>query len=146
VDRRYKQRAPRSKREVLREDRELVRVEVSPFRQEPSVQFQKRVKIRVSVLKPARKRLIKADLVVSLFHEPTLRSVEFWTAGPKEEAVARGMLILNACVEAGAEPSSGDSIIRQYDVGLGPKIKDTRTGRVTTRVNQVMKGNLDGLL
>src|SRR5688572_22476477 len=87
----------------------------------------------------------KIDLLAAAF-EPTLRSVELWTRGPKEAAVARGLLILSACADSysGAPPNEG--IIRQYDLGLGPRIKDNRTGRVTTRVHHVLKGEVDPVM
>jgi len=146
IDYRYKERTPRAGREVIRENRELVRVEARPVRQEPSKQFKQEVKTKVTTLKPARERLQKADLGVSLFHELSLRSIEFWTSGPKQEALDRGFLILHAHSENGASDVNKDSVIRHYDVGLAPKIKDTRTGRTTTRVEQVFKGELGPLL
>jgi hypothetical protein len=143
VDRRYKERAARTGREVIYEDRELLRVETHPVTGKPGKQFQRNVKSKISMLKPARKRLIKADVSVSVFHEPSVRSVEFWTAGPKEEALERGLAVLHALTEP---PESRETesvgIVRQYDVGMAPKVKDIRTGRTTTRVNQVFKGDL----
>ncbi|HZI50349.1 MAG TPA: AAA family ATPase, partial [Terriglobia bacterium] len=146
VDRRYKLRSARSSREVLREDRELVRVDVAPALSEPSRQFHRTVKVKISPLKPVRKRLIAADFGLSMFHEPTLRRIELWMRGPKEDAVARGLSIMSACVDPSTELSVSEGIVRQYDLGLAPRIKDTRTGRVTTRVQQVLKGELDTLL
>lgn len=145
VDRRYKQRTNRSSREVFREDRELLRVEVNLAPHEPSPQLQRRVKARVSALKPVRSRLLKADLAVNLFDESILRSVEFWITDPKDSAVARGLLILSAYSATGFESHGINGVIRQYDVGLAPRVKDTRTGRMTTRVHQVLKGDLDML-
>ena len=91
---------------------------------------------------------MKAEFSVNLFHEATLRSLEIWTAGPRESAVARAFFILSAYAET-PEPaveSSSNGIIREYDLGLAPRIRDTRTGRETTRVNQVLKGELETLL
>jgi hypothetical protein len=146
VDRRYKQRPAKSRREVLKEDRELLRVKINPAPQEPSAQYQKQAKTRVSALKPPRKRLVRAEYVVNLLHEPTLCSVDFWTHGPKDAAIERGLMILAASVESNGEPAGSDGIIRQYDLGLAAKIKDTRSGRVTTRVEQVLKGDLKTLM
>jgi hypothetical protein len=146
VDRRYKHRVTHSNREVLREDRELIRVEVTPASHEPSAQFHKQVRTRIVPLKPAKKRIIAAEFALSVFHEPTLRSADLWTQGPKEAAIARALLILSACVESNGDAAGGDGVIRQYDLGLAAKIKDTRTGRTTTRVDQVLKGDLETVL
>jgi ATP-dependent Clp protease ATP-binding subunit ClpC len=147
VDRRYKDRTPRSRREVICEDRELVRVETHPVTAKPSKLFQRHVKAKVSTLKPARKRLLNADFSVSLFHEPSVRSIEFWTNGPKEEALDRGLTVLHAVAEpAQSRETESVGIVRQYDVGMAARVKDFRTGRTTTRVNHVFKGDLGPLL
>jgi ATP-dependent Clp protease ATP-binding subunit ClpC len=146
VDRRYKQRNARASREVMREDRELVRVNVNPVPLETAAQFQKLVKTRVSALKPHKKRMVTADFVVNLLHEPSLCALEFWTHGPKEAAVERGLMILAASVESNGQPIGSPGIIRQYDLGLAAKIKDNRSGRETTRVEQVLKGDLKTLM
>jgi ATP-dependent Clp protease ATP-binding subunit ClpC len=142
VDKRYKQRSSGSNRELLLDDQEIVRVDVRPAGNELSKQFQQQVKSRLSSLKPRRNRLISAEFSVSLLHQPSLRSSEFWTAGPKEAALARGLMVLAAEVDSGPEASSGVEVIRIYDLGLGPKVRDTRTGRETTRVKQVLKGEV----
>lgn len=146
VDHRYKERTPRSGREVIRENRELIRVEVHPFGQEPPKGFMQNVRTKTATLKPAQKRLMKTELAVSLFHEPTVRSIDFWTSGPKQAAIGRGMMILSAQVQDNSRAASGEGVIRSYDVGLAPKVKDIRTGRATTRVDQVLKGSFGALL
>jgi hypothetical protein len=146
MDRRRKERTPRTGREVMREDRELLRVEVHPVADQPSKSFQHQVKSKVAALKPVRTRLLKADLALTLFHEASVRSLEFWTKGPKAEALDRGRLILHSQITAGPPPPGHDTIIRQYEVGISPKVKDVRTGRTTTRIGQVFKGEFGPLL
>jgi hypothetical protein len=146
IDRRYKQRVPKSGREVIHEDRELLRVETRPVVGRPGKEFQRHVKAKIAALKPPRKRLLHADLSVSLFHEPTVRSMEFWTRGPREEALERGLAVLHAVAVDQSRELESVGIIRQYDVGMAPKVKDMRTGRTTTRVNRVFKGDLDIVL
>lgn len=143
VDRRFKESSPRSGREVIREDRELLRVQVSPAGLEPPRQLRQRIKSKVSTLKPIRERLLKAEFDVSLFDEESLHSVEIWTPGPKADALERALTILNAQSREAPKASAPDSIIRHYDVGISPKVRDTRTGRSTTRIDRVMKGDLD---
>jgi ATP-dependent Clp protease ATP-binding subunit ClpC len=142
VDRRFKERTPRAGREAIREDRELVRVEVHSAGTEPSKHLRQTVKTKITVMKPPRKRLLKADLALSLFDEQAVRSVEFWTSGPKNEALERALIVLQACATPDPKSVSHDAIIRHYDVGLSPRVKDTRSGRTTTRVDRVMKGEL----
>jgi hypothetical protein len=89
---------------------------------------------------------MKTELAVSLFHEPSVRSIEFWTGGPKQAAIGRGLMILNAQIQDNSPAPGIDGVIRSYDVGLAPKVKDIRTGRATTRVDQVWKGDLGALL
>ncbi|HXJ55585.1 MAG TPA: AAA family ATPase [Verrucomicrobiae bacterium] len=142
VDQRYKQHTPRSGREVLRENRELVRVETLPAPLEPSKQFKQKVKAKISPLKPGKERLARTDFLVSLFHEELLRGIEIWTAGPKNDALARAHLLLSAHTQRSDASPNRDAVIRQYDVGLSPRVKDCRTGRATSQVDQIFKGAL----
>src|SRR5437016_1067967 len=82
IDHRFMERTPRAGHESKRQDRELVRVEVLPVGGEPDKPFTKAIKTKISPLKPPRNRLLpKAEWIVSLFHEPTLRSWKFgWRA------------------------------------------------------------------
>jgi hypothetical protein len=72
--------------------------------------------------------------------------MEFWTTRTKEQALDRALMVLWAQTQEQNPLPATDVIIRQYDVGLAPKVKDTRTGRTTTRVDQVFKGYLAQLL
>jgi protein subunit release factor B len=146
VERRYKERIPRSGRERMREDRELLRVETMAAPAEVSRRFQQQLKIKVTVLKPARERLVRAELLVTSFDEPSLRSVEFWTFGPKADALARGSLVHKALLDGGQVSPEDPQIIRQYDLGLNPRVKDMRTSRTTSRVSQVLKGDVETLM
>jgi hypothetical protein len=88
--------------------------------------------------------LEKADLVVSLFHESSLRSLEVWACGPKRAALEKAQNVLHALIQTAdrAEVSRVDTV-RRYELGTGSKIKDFRTGKTTTLVEQVFKGRLD---
>jgi len=101
------------------------------------------VKSRISPLKPAKERLVKAEFAVNLFHAQTLQSLDVWTSGPKETVVSRCLFILGVRANANAVMDKEQGVIRQYDLGLAPRVKDTRTGRVTTRVKDVLKGRLE---
>jgi hypothetical protein len=148
LDRRFKAKATRTNREVIHEDREIIRVEVLALDGEPDKSFRQSVKSKLTTLKPVRHRIIKADTLVSLFHEPRLRSLNLWTSGPRPEALERALLILHGqlAVETKAAGVRPDAIIRHYELGLSPRIKDARTGRSTTHVERVLKGHLEALL
>jgi ATP-dependent Clp protease ATP-binding subunit ClpC len=148
LDYRFRERTPRAGRELMREDRELLRVEVLPCGNEPDTAFRRAVKSKVSLLKPARSRLLnKANLNISLFHEPSLRSLELWMAGSKEPAMEKALSILHAQVSFPNSDEQNDAvkIIRHYDLGLSPRIKDLRSGKTTTQVDRVLKGRLEAL-
>jgi ATP-dependent Clp protease ATP-binding subunit ClpC len=145
IDRRYKERTPRTNREIIREDRELVRIEIHPAANKVPQQFCQQLKTKLSTLRPARTRLIKTTLALALFHEPSVRSLELWTNGSKEDALERGASILYAIKHQGVDTDSA-GIIRQYDLGIGAKIKDNRTGRTTTRIKQFFNGNVGPML
>ena len=142
IDLRYKERSSRNGRELIREDRELLKVEIHPVNGKAPKQFRGQVKTRVTTLRPVRDRLLKASLALTLFHEPSVRSIEFWTSGPQPDAMERGFSILYATVQGSLVNNGADTIVRQYDLGIAAKVKDQRTGRTTTRVKQVFKGDL----
>jgi len=146
LDHRFMERTPRAGHEAKRQDRELVRVEVLPVGGEPDKPFTKAIKTKISPLKPPRNRVLpNAEWIVSLFHEPTLRSLEVWMAGPREQAEQRAALILHTQITAGDSGDRLNTIIRHYDLGLASRVKDARSGRSTTRVDKVLKGHLEVL-
>jgi len=146
VDRRFKGTAPRNGRELMREDRELVRVEIHSAAAQVSKQFRQKAKSKIAALKPVRVRLLKAEFAVSAFDEGSVRSVELWTNGPRNEALERALTIIHAGATGDTPRTAEDDVIRRYDVGLSAKIKDSRTGRTTTRVEQVLEGDLGQFL
>lgn len=149
LGRRTRSKQSRTGREVVLEDREIIRVVALPGGAEPDKRFRQATKSKITALKPAHSRLVeKADLRLSLFHEPTLRSLELWAGGPRGTALDRGLFVLHALVEATAQGlhKGPDAIVRHYDFGISPRVKDSRSGRSTTLVERVLKGNLDAFL
>jgi ATP-dependent Clp protease ATP-binding subunit ClpC len=149
VERRMREKQQRSGRETVREDRETVRVEVLPLSGEPDKQFRKAVRSRITPLEHQGGSLLNhPEFSLSLFHEPSLRSLELWTAGPKNKALENSLLLLYTLLqsEAAVQPARSDSIVRYYDLGIASRVKDTRSGRTTTRVERVLKGYLDALI
>jgi hypothetical protein len=129
-------------------DREIIRVDVLPLGAEPDKRFTAGVKCQLQPVKPPRTRLAeKADLAISLFHKPSLRSLEVWTSGPREAALekAHRILFTQVAVQGGPQEAERAQVIRIYDLGLGSRIKDLRSGRTTARLAQVFKGHLEML-
>lgn len=147
-DYRFRKKMPRSGRETTFEDRESIRVEVLPAGSEPDAAFKRGVKTKVIPHKTARTRLLKTKLTLTMFHEPSLRSMELCMAGSKEEASERAYSILFAQVQAQLKGTANGSstVVRHYDLGLSARVKDVRTGNSTTRVDRVLKGDLESLL
>jgi ATP-dependent Clp protease ATP-binding subunit ClpC len=149
IDHRYRSRAARTGREKERQDREIIRIDVLPVTADADCLAPASWKTTVQTLKPAQRRLIdKADWAVSIFDERSLRSLELWTAGPKERATATAARILHSQVQSPDEAisSSRQLLVREYELGIGSRIKDFRTGKTTTQVDKIFKGQIDFLL
>jgi ATP-dependent Clp protease ATP-binding subunit ClpC len=148
MDHRTRAKHTRSGREVVNEDREVVRVEVLPAKGQPDKKFRQAVKATVTGLRPARSRLLeKADFKVALFHEASLRSIELWACGPREAALERILSVLYAQIPGIVSGETTRAmVVRHYDLGIAARVKDVRTGRTTHRVDRVLKGHLDALL
>jgi ATP-dependent Clp protease ATP-binding subunit ClpC len=146
LDHRYRSHSPRSGHEEEHKDREVVRVDVLPLGLEPDKKFLGGVKNKIQALKPARTRLLeKADVGISLFHEPSLRSLELYAKGPRSDALEKAYRILfsQVTVEGALQEPARAAVIRCYDLGIGSRIRDLRSGRTTTRLAQVFKGQLE---
>jgi hypothetical protein len=143
-DYRFKERTPRAGKEVIRENRELVRVDVLTVPSEIPRNLNREVQFNFSSATSARKRLLPdAEMKVNAFHEKTVRSLQFWAEGSKEQLIEKALTILNAKNQLTV---SDGALRRSYDTGLVARVKDLRSGRMTTRVDQVLKGELGPLL
>ena len=145
LDRRTRQASSRSGREKTSEDSELIRVEVFPVIGEPDKKFSSTVTTTIRELKPRRTRLVQeAGWQVRLFHAPSVRSLETRVGGNRAEALAQAMQILHAQVNAAGSETVTD-VIRHYELGIGSRIKDSRSGRTTNRIAHFFKGHLEVL-
>jgi len=54
-------------------------------------------------------------------------------------------LILHTQITAAGSGDRNNMIIRHYDLGLSSRVKDTRSGKSTTRVDKILKGHLEVL-
>jgi ATP-dependent Clp protease ATP-binding subunit ClpA/protein subunit release factor A len=144
---RRRSKNPRSGREQTFKDTTMLRVEVFPGQGDPDRKFMREVdtQVRVSALKPPRSRMVdSASWSVRVFHPPTLRSIEVWTAGTKDQAMKTACEILYSQVRSAAPTdTSSTRVVRRYDLGIGSRIKDLRTGRITTRLAQFFRGKVD---
>ncbi|MDJ0976254.1 MAG: AAA family ATPase [Planctomycetota bacterium] len=127
-------------------NQELVRVAVLAADADETALATRDVRIESRKLQRVGGRLLKKpDLELSLLHVPTLRSVNVWTTGPKQEAVERLLPLLAARVGA-TVPAPDDAtgpVIRRYRLGSAPSVRDLRTGRLTTRLERVLAGEVD---
>ncbi len=140
---RERQSDPRTGREGTQEQREIVRVDVVPAAGDPPTSFARAARVHCSGLTPPRERLI-AGLAweVSAFDSTRVRGIEAWTTGPKSSAGERILRLLHTLVQA-PDTSDAATLIRTYDLGIGSRIKDLRTGRSTPRLGAVFKGQLE---
>ena len=113
---------------------------------EPEARFTREAETKVRVLKPPRSRILrKAGYAVHLFHPPTVTALDLWLGGDRQEALSHAMTVLHAEAKARAsgEAEAEAVIVRQYQFGLGTKVRDLRTGRTTSKVDKVLQGRLD---
>jgi ATP-dependent Clp protease ATP-binding subunit ClpC len=146
LDHRVSFRASRNGKEKHRDDREVVRVDVMPLQEQPDKAFIAKLKVTASRPKQKKGKLLaKPSFEISLFHQPSLRSMQGIFTGDKEKAIAQAQTILyNSIKEGPGEmPDNGEQLVRHYDLGAGAKIKDSRSGKMTSRIDQVLKGQLD---
>jgi ATP-dependent Clp protease ATP-binding subunit ClpC len=145
-NRRSRVKDPRRGHEHTREDNSIVRVEVFPLGPAVDKKFATSVQAKVSPVKPARSRLVeKASWQVTAFHEPSVRSLDLWCSGDKATALDTTLRLLQAQSLESKERVTAAQLIRRYDLGIGSRIKDLRTGRSTTRLAQFFRGQLEML-
>ncbi len=143
-NRRSRGKNARNGREQTHEDTAVVRVEVFPAGADPDKKFTTSVRTKASALKPARSRLVeKAAWHVTAFHEPSVRSLELWLPGEKTAATDVALRLLYAQTANPPDSRTGAALVRRYDIGIGSRIKDLRTGRSTTRLAQFFRGQIE---
>jgi len=135
---------PRTGREQTREESALVRVEVFPAAADPPAGFAAKSGIRISARAEESGRLIEsAPWRVVAFHEPSVTSLDLWLAGTRAEALAMAARFLHARVTRTAGRSETAGAVRRYELGIGSRIKDLRSGRTTTRLAQFFRGQIE---
>jgi len=121
--------------------RETVRVEVLPVPSQGPDAADLLVR-RHPIDSPARigaRRTLELD--VGLRSVPG--RVVVWTTGDPSAVEDAGLLLLARQSTERAEPST---VVRRYDFGDQPLVKDSRTGRTTGRLADVLRGDLDRFL
>jgi ATP-dependent Clp protease ATP-binding subunit ClpA len=152
--RRHRARARRGAPETDREDLAVVAVEIVPLAGAPDRRFGGRLTVRTTPIRPAVTRLVEgAGWVVEVFDADTVRSLVARYPGARKAAIEAATALLWSLVggpgragEGGAvgdEPAGVPELIRLYELGQGACIRDLRTGRSTTRVAHVFRGQLD---
>lgn len=143
-NRRCREKNRRTGKEQTREDQALVRVEVFPMRTDPPAKFAQQVGLKASPRSVAGGRLLEeVPWRLTAFHEPSIRSLDLWFPGTKAEALAAASRVFHAQVSQPAPAASAAALIRRYDLGIGSRIKDLRTGRTTTRLEQFFRGQVE---
>ena len=140
--RRRRQRNVRSGREETFDDTTLVRVEVVPALGDPPPRFGTTLGLKVS---PAgvNPRLGESPAFrVSGFHAPSIRSLTLDFAGSRGTAADRATRFFHGLVQSASDRAS-ETVVRRYDIGIGSRIKDLRSGRTTTRLAQFFRGRVD---
>jgi ATP-dependent Clp protease ATP-binding subunit ClpC len=129
-------------------ERDVVRVEVLAVPLEEC--DRSAIAVEVRPLGEAAGRLMPHPrLEVQLHHTPTLLGLRAWTDRPRSEALELlGPLLLARVAAAGSEqPVAGRTpVVRRYALGPSPLVRDSRSGRSTGRIDQVLAGNLDAFL
>ncbi|MBN8246116.1 MAG: AAA family ATPase [Verrucomicrobia bacterium] len=134
----------RTGREQTQEDSALVRVEVFPVLPDPPAGFGARAGIRITARTEKPGHLIEsAPWRVTAFHEASVTSMDLWMPGTRTEALAMATRLLHSRIGKGSGGPDAASVIRRYDLGIGSRIKDLRTGRTTTRLAQFFRGQME---
>ncbi|MCA0331346.1 MAG: hypothetical protein LCI03_15780 [Actinobacteria bacterium] len=143
-NRRTREKNPRSGREQTHEDTTLIRVEVFPQIGEPPKKFGSLAGLKANSIPHGTGRWLEnAAWHVQGFHAASIRSLNLWFAGTQAEALDEAARLLHSQVQqTRPTPADGDSLIRRYDLGIGSRIKDLRTGRTTTRLAQFFRGQI----
>lgn len=124
------------------EDREIVRIDVYPSSPQPDIDFTRRVKAEATQPKAPRALFLKKPCYeVTLFHKPSLRSmIALLSAGSKDDAIKQAQIVFYTMLNSAEAPT--ERVVRQYDFGSCPRVRDSRTGKVIAKLEQVLKGTL----
>jgi ATP-dependent Clp protease ATP-binding subunit ClpC len=144
---RQRRKNARSRHEQIHEDSAVVRVDVYGTGPEPDKAFVRDLDLSATPLNPKRARLLSgAGWAVRAFHAPSVRSLDAWFAGTRKAALALASGILHAQVQfPSRQAGATGTVIRRYELGVGSRIKDLRTGRTTSRLAQFFRGHFESL-
>ena len=67
-------------------------------------------------------------------------------AGTKKNCVEKAVALLSAQVQQSPEDRNEDRVVRRYELGHKPKIKNYVNGRSTNRPDLIFEGELEVLL
>lgn len=150
--RRVRMRLRRGAPEIEREDQSIVLVEICPVAAATDRKFASRLTMRSTPLEPPVSRLVEqATWLVEAFDGTSVRSLVARFAGTRKVVQEGATSLLWSLVAAGgkarsagaAEVPTPPAVVRQYELGQGACVRDLRTGRSTTRVSHVFRGQLD---
>jgi protein subunit release factor B len=124
--------------------REVVRVEVHPLPAPGPALERDAVRAEVRALAEAEGRLIERPrFEVHLSHQASMTTLRAWSDLSRAEAVEHLRPLLQARIAAGRQDSTSGRVIRRYTLSPAPLVRDTRSGKTTGRLDDVLDGHLD---
>ena len=139
-----RKRMHRTGKEIHTHREEWARVELFAFEEGAGAEFAAALKTQVRPAKGKGVYLAKAAFEVELFEPKTMLSLHLLLNGSRKQALENGIAILNAVVRGSQnEEQEGGSMIRRYELGIGSKAKDLRTGSVTPHLDKLFKGQIE---
>ncbi len=122
--------------------RDLVRVEVLRASAQAPEFPASELKLEKRRLKGASGRLLKRpEIELHLVHLPSMAAVHATT---RADAIDDLKALLRARLERGTPPEP--AVVRRYQLGPSPLVRDRRTGQSTGRLDKIMSGYLDAFL
>jgi peptide chain release factor 2 len=133
-----------------RQDKEVVRVDCVLSDPLHAGFPRQEIQIQVRPLNTPRCRLLRPKHEVRLLHRPSLVSLTAWTDVRKDEILDQLSPLLAARLElsksSDQQSTAEPRIIRKYRLGRVQLVRDTRTGRKSGRVDDVLAGEIDSFL
>ena len=134
---------PQTGRTVREDSREVVRVDIWPEAAKPIPE--KDLVIKANQAREAE-FVEKPGWELQMFHAESVSSLRLIMAGTKKSCVEKAVALLSAQVQQSPEDRNEDRVVRRYELGHKPKIKNYVNGRSTNRPDLIFEGELEVLL
>jgi ATP-dependent Clp protease ATP-binding subunit ClpC len=125
--------------------REAVRVDVHAAAEHLASEPREGLSSSTRKLDDAKGREIaRPTLEARVFDSARASSASVWTSAPRDTALAHARLLLES--RGGQPPPTGDHVVRRYQLGPSPLVKDTRSKSQTGKLHRVLDGEIDEFL